>query len=60
MVSWKKNSDGRIVSLLVRSNDVHVNLVNIYAPTDLAERKIFFDSLHDFFIVFCDHHQRRF
>ena len=50
MVSWKKNSD-RIVSLLVRSNDVHVNLVNIYAPTDLAERKIFSDSLHDFFIL---------
>ena len=50
MVSWKKDSHGRVVSLLVRSNDVHVNLVYMYAPTDLAERKIFFDSLHDFFI----------
>ncbi|CAH3157090.1 unnamed protein product [Pocillopora meandrina] len=50
MVSWKKDSHGRIVSLLVRSNDVDVNLVNIYAPTNLAEQKIFFDSLHDFFI----------
>ena len=50
MVSWKKDSHGRIVSFLVRSNAVDVNLVNIYAPTDLAERKIFFDSLHDFFI----------
>ena len=50
MVSWKKDSHGRIVSLLVRSNDVDVNLVNIYAPTNLAERKTFFDSLHDFFI----------
>ena len=48
MVSWKKDSHGRIVSLLVRSNAVDVNLVNIYAPTDLAERKIFFDSLLNF------------
>ena len=50
MVSWKKDSHARIVSLLVRSNDVDVNLVNIYAPTNLAEQKIFFDFLHDFFI----------
>ena len=50
MISWKKDSHGRIVSLFVRSNDVDVNLVNIYAPTNLAERKTFFDSLHDFFI----------
>ena len=40
MVSWKKDSHGCIVSLLVRSNNVDVNLVNIYAPT----------NLHDFFI----------
>ncbi len=44
IVSWKKDSHGRIVSILIRSNDVDVNLVNIYAPTNLAERKIFFDS----------------
>ena len=50
MVSWKKDSHGCIVSLLVRSNDVDVNLVNIYAPTNLVERNIFFDSPHDFFI----------
>ena len=48
MVSWKKDSHGRIVSLLVRSNAVDVNLVNIYTPTDLPERKIFFDSLLNF------------
>ena len=50
IVSWKKDSHGRIVSILIRSNGVDVNLVNIYAPTNLAERKIFFDSLHEFFI----------
>ena len=36
MISWKKDSHGRIVSLLVRSNDVDVNLVNIYAPERLS------------------------
>ena len=50
IVSWKKDSHSRIVSILIRSNGVDVNLVNIYAPTNLAERKIFFDSLHEFFI----------
>ena len=50
IVSWKKDSHCRIVSISIRSNDVDVNLVNIYAPTNLAERKIFFDSLHEFFI----------
>ena len=39
MISWKKDSHGRIVSLLVRSNDVDVNLVNIYAPTRVIFKK---------------------
>ena len=34
IVSWKKDSHGRIVSILIRSNGVDVNLVNIYAPTN--------------------------
>ena len=51
IVSWKKDSHGRIVSILIRSNDVDVNLVNIYAPTYLAERKICFDSLHEFLFL---------
>ena len=50
IVSWKKDSHVRIVSILIRSNGVDVNLVNIYAPTNLAEQKIFIDSLHEFFI----------
>ena len=50
IVSWKKDSHGRIVSILIRSNGVDVNLVNIYAPTNLVERKLFSDSLHEFFI----------
>ena len=33
------------------SNDVDVNLVNIYTPTNLEERKICFDSLHEFWFL---------
>ena len=50
IVSWKRDSHGCIVSILIRNNDVDVNLVNIYPPTNVAERKIFFDSLHVFLI----------
>ena len=35
---------------MIRCNDVDLNLVNIYAPTNLTDRKRFFDSIHDFFI----------
>ena len=51
ILSWKKDSHGRIVGILIRRNDVDVNLVNIYAPTNLAERKICFDSLHEFLFL---------
>ena len=50
VISWKKDSHGRVVSLLIRIDDVDFNLVNIYAPTNLTDRKNFFDSINDFFI----------
>ena len=50
VVSWKKDSFGRIVSILIRIDDVDLNLVNVYAPTNLTDRKNFYDSLHEFFI----------
>ena len=49
VISWKRDSKGRIISLLIRIDGVNFNLVNIYAPTNLSERKSFFDSLHEFF-----------
>lgn len=49
VISWKEDSPDRIVSILIRTNDVDLNLVNIYAPTNPSERKLFFNSLHDFF-----------
>lgn len=46
---WKKDSEGRVLSLLIEYGDIKLNLVNIYAPTVLTERKSFFDQLHSFF-----------
>ena len=50
VISWQKDSDGRVLSLLVKIGSFKFNLVNIYAPTVLTDRKIFFDELHEFFL----------
>ena len=46
---WQRDSSGRIVSILASLGDLNFNIVNIYAPTNLTERKCFYESLHDFF-----------
>ena len=46
---WQRDSSGRIVSILASLADINFNIVNIYAPTNLTERKCFYESLHDFF-----------
>ena len=50
IASWRRDSDGRILSLLIDLDDFKFNLVNIYAPANLTERKTFFESIHEFFI----------
>ena len=50
VLSWVKDSSGRVVSVLIEFSGFRVNLVNIYAPTNLTERKAFFADLHHFFI----------
>ena len=50
VLSWRKDTAGRVVSLLVQFNSFKINLVNIYAPTNLTDRKDFFDTLHEFFL----------
>ena len=50
VISWLKDSRGRVLSLLLQIGSTRVNIINIYAPTDLTERKSFFEKLHDFFI----------
>ena len=50
IVSWRKDSDGRILSLLLDLGNIRLNLINIYAPANLTDRKNFFEALHQFFI----------
>ena len=49
VISWRKDYNGRILSILLLCGNTKINVVNIYAPTNLTERKPFFDSLHEFF-----------
>ena len=42
--------DGRVLSALVLLGPISFNIVNIYAPNTLSERKTFFERLHDHFI----------
>lgn len=50
ILSWLKDSSGRVLSVLIETSQLRINLINIYAPTNLTERKAFFANLHDFFI----------
>lgn len=50
VISWKRDSSGRLISLLVALNNSKFNLLCVYAPTNLAERRDFFSGLHEFFI----------
>ena len=45
----KKDTSGRVVSLLARAGEINYNIVNVYAPTNPSERKPFFESLRDYF-----------
>ena len=47
--SWKKDTEGRIVSVLVSFGSFSCNLVNVYAPTNRLERASFFLSVNQFF-----------
>ena len=51
ILNWKKDSSGRVVSLLVKVDDTLFNMVNIkfYAPTNPKEQKEFFENLHEYF-----------
>lgn len=51
--SWRKDSCGRILSLCLEIDQLRLNVINIYAPVNLTDRKDFFETLHHFFIC-CD------
>ena len=50
-VQWKRDTSGRVVSVAIKVNNYCINIVNIYAPTNLTERKVFFGNLHEFFCL---------
>ena len=50
VIPWLKDSCGSVLSLLLRIGSVCVNIINVYAPVDLTERKSFFEKLPDFFL----------
>ena len=49
ILNWQRDSSGRIISVLFKLDELRFNLVNIYAPTNPAQRKGFYDTLHEFF-----------
>lgn len=50
VLSQKRDSSGRFISLLVAFNHSKFNLVCVYAPTNLTEHREFFSELQEFFI----------
>lgn len=50
VINWKRDTSGRIISVALKIGEFCVNLVNIYAPTNLTEQKVFFKSLHEYFL----------
>jgi len=49
VLSWLKDSSGHVLSVLIETSQLRVNLINISAPTNLTERKAFFANLMTFY-----------
>ena len=41
VLNWRKDSSGRIISLLLDLSEIRINLLNIYAPVNPSERSVF-------------------
>lgn len=46
-LSWRKDSSGRVISLLIDYLGSQINLLGIYAPTNPAQRNSFCENLHE-------------
>lgn len=46
---WKKDPEGRVVSVQISFSNTNYNLVNVYAPVNQLERSNYFQSVHQFF-----------
>ena len=42
VISWRKDANGRILSILLLCGKSKIHVINIYAPTNLSGRKAFF------------------
>ena len=49
-LSWRKDSSGRVISLLIDYLGSQINLLGVYAPTNPSDRKSFLQNVHEFFI----------
>lgn len=50
IIRFLTDSDGRILSLLIEYYNSKLNLVNIYSPNAISDRKSFFSCLHNYFL----------
>lgn len=50
VIRFLTDTDGRVLSLLISVANFKLNLVNIYSPNTVSERKVFFSRLHEYFI----------
>lgn len=50
IIRFLTDSDGRVLSLLINLTNFQLNIVNIYSPNTVSDRKTFFFRLHEYFI----------
>ena len=50
IIRYVYDTDGRILSLLVDLNSFKFNIICLYAPITVSDRKLFFSHLHTFFL----------
>ena len=50
IIRYVHDTDGRILSLLVNYNSSKFNVICLYAPNTVSDRKLFFNRLHTFFL----------
>ena len=53
IISTDKDSEGRLLFILIKINNVSIRLANIYAPVIPSERRLFFNSLHHYLVGNC-------
>ena len=50
VLQWRRDASGRVIGLLLDCNSHKLNIITIYAPTIFADRKMFSEHLHKYFL----------